>query len=152
MICPLSPQVTLWCVSRNALATLQARTTVFRRNLATSYQLRAKTSRAVYSDISARFPTLPFSLRQLRSVRDLLGVKECVTRSLLIPFDPRFEKRGEFVVRAVCHWLRWIPFALVVSSVCRRSVVRAVHHWLFVEVAVCVMVLVVGSENWACLK
>lgn len=81
-------------------------TTVFKRDLGQSYQLRAKTARQVFSEITKRFPTMPFSARQLQSEdggagasRCILGLKECVSRGLLIPLDPTEEPAGESVAQ-----------------------------------------------------
>eukprot|EP00040_Diaphanoeca_grandis_P027991 m.160580 g.160580 ORF g.160580 m.160580 type:complete len:395 (+) comp31187_c0_seq1:116-1300(+) len=76
-----------------------AKTTVLQRNLAANFQLRGKAGRAVYSDISNRFPTMPFSLRQLTSVKQLLGVKECINHFLLTEFEPTFEKPKHLVAQ-----------------------------------------------------
>ncbi len=48
---------------------------VFRRNLLCHYQLKAKTSRAVYNEVSARYPTMPFCARTLDSVHARLAIK-----------------------------------------------------------------------------
>lgn len=40
-----------------------ARTTVYKRDTSTNYSLKMKTSKAVFSQINHRFPSLPFSLR-----------------------------------------------------------------------------------------
>ena len=42
---------------------LENRTTVFKRDLEQKYSLKMKTSRAFFSEVNTRFPTLPFTLR-----------------------------------------------------------------------------------------
>ena len=47
---------------------------VFQRNVSQRYGLKMKASRALYSAIAERFPTLPFSIRHFER-RELLGLK-----------------------------------------------------------------------------
>jgi hypothetical protein len=53
----------------------------------------------VYTDISKRFPTMPFSVRQLGTIRELLGLKESVGRGLVVPFPSDSEPVGELVAQ-----------------------------------------------------
>lgn len=73
------------------------KTSVFERNLQRSIGLKTKAGRATYSDIQRRFPTMPFSLRQIGSTRGLLGVKECVAANLIVPIAPCYEMPKELV-------------------------------------------------------
>ena len=58
--------IDILCTSGEAKATpRETRTTVFKKTDAT-YQLKLKTSRAVYSEIAQKFTTMPFSLRCVR--------------------------------------------------------------------------------------
>jgi methionyl aminopeptidase len=41
----------------------EARTTIFKRAVDQRYTLKLKASRAVFSEINTRFPTMPFTLR-----------------------------------------------------------------------------------------
>jgi len=41
----------------------EARTTIFKRAVDQRYTLKLKASRAVFTEINARFPTMPFTLR-----------------------------------------------------------------------------------------
>jgi len=72
-------------------------TTVFKRMIEETYQLKMKASRAVLSDISKRFPTFPFALRNLDSKTGAFGIKECVTRNLVRPYPVLSEKEGDLV-------------------------------------------------------
>jgi len=74
------------------------RTTVFKRNVDKSYNLKMKAARAMYSEISKKFPTLPFTIRSMEDERGTkLGVRECVQHELLTPYPVLFEKPGDFV-------------------------------------------------------
>ena len=75
-----------------------SKTTVFKRNPLVNYQLKMKTSRAVFSEISKDFPTFAFSMRQLADEKSArLAVKECLEHDLLIPFAVLYEKPGDVV-------------------------------------------------------
>ena len=49
--------------------------TVFRRNLLCKYQLKAKSSRQVYSEITQQHPTMPFCARSLDSAPSRIAIK-----------------------------------------------------------------------------
>ncbi|PIK40489.1 putative proliferation-associated protein 2G4 [Apostichopus japonicus] len=74
------------------------RTTVFKKTDA-KYNLKSKTSRVFYSDVSNRFTVMPFTLRGLKIGRARLGVVECVKHSLVEPYPVFYEKEGEFVAQ-----------------------------------------------------
>jgi methionyl aminopeptidase len=44
-------------------------TTVYKRDLSVEYKLRLKASRAIFSEINKKAPTLPFTIRALTQVR-----------------------------------------------------------------------------------
>lgn len=74
------------------------RTTVYKRDLETMYNLKLKGSRAFFKEVCARFPTLPFSLRAFANVVEAkVGQKECSDHNMLIPYYCLKEKEGEFV-------------------------------------------------------
>jgi methionine aminopeptidase len=74
------------------------RTTVFKRNVDKNYNLKMKASRAMFSEISKKFPTLPFTLRGLEDERQAkLGLRECVQHELLTPYAVLHERPGDFV-------------------------------------------------------
>lgn len=75
------------------------RTTVFKKT-DTKYNLKSKTSRAFYSDVSNRFTVMPFTLRGFEEEgKARLGVVECVKHSLVEPYPVFYEKEGEFVAQ-----------------------------------------------------
>jgi len=78
---------------------LDARTTVFKRDLEEKYSLKMKASRAFFSEVNQRFPTLPFTLRAGDERSWRLGVTECVKHGLFIEYPVLFEKPGEYVAQ-----------------------------------------------------
>lgn len=79
------------------------RTTVFKRNVETSYKLKMKASRYVLSEVDKKFPTLPFTLRHFEEeTQAKMGVQECVAHGLLTPYPCLHEKAGEKVAHFKC--------------------------------------------------
>jgi len=83
-------------------------TTVYKRALDVEYQLKLKASRAVFSEVSKRFPSMPFTLRALvdgvGENKDLaktmrLGMVECLSHQLMQPYPVLHEKPGELVAQ-----------------------------------------------------
>lgn len=77
-----------------------ARTTVFKRAVDQSYNLRMKSSRYLLSEVNKRFPTLPFTIRVLDEKQSRLGVGECVKHDLLHSYPVLAERPGD----AVAHF------------------------------------------------
>lgn len=74
------------------------RTTIFKRNVDRNYNLKLKASRALFSEINKKYPTLPFTLRAVEDERQAkLGIKELVQHELLTPYPVLFERQGAFV-------------------------------------------------------
>lgn len=74
-------------------------TTVFRKADIT-YQLKLKTSRSTFSEIQKKAGDFPFSLRSLDDPkRARLGLQECVSHGLVIPYEVYYDKEGEIVVQ-----------------------------------------------------
>jgi len=76
-------------------------TTIYKRVVENSYQLRAKTSRALLKEINSKYPTYPFSLRNFteKANRTRAGLKECMNHELLADYPVLHEKEGEFVAQ-----------------------------------------------------
>eukprot|EP00045_Choanoeca_perplexa_P009985 m.99537 g.99537 ORF g.99537 m.99537 type:complete len:416 (-) comp15100_c0_seq13:429-1676(-) len=72
---------------------------VFMRDLSEHYQLKTKAARDTFTEIDTRFPTMFFSVHRLEQPKALLGLKECLTHNLVVPFAPRTAKPGEFTAR-----------------------------------------------------
>lgn len=78
----------------------EARTTVFKRAVDQRYTLKLKASRAVFTEINTRFPTMPFTLRALKDEKTArLGITECLKHDLVEPYPVLYEKPGEFVAQ-----------------------------------------------------
>ncbi|GAX82493.1 hypothetical protein CEUSTIGMA_g9920.t1 [Chlamydomonas eustigma] len=80
-------------------------TTVYKRALDVEYNLKLKASRAVFSEVNKRYPTMPFTLRALVEGvdnKDLakqmrLGMVECLNHQMLQPYPVLHEKPGDLV-------------------------------------------------------
>lgn len=71
---------------------METRTTVFKKSNET-YMLKMKASRALFTEVSSKCGTMPFSLRNLEDEKKArMGVVECVSHKLLEPFHVLYEK------------------------------------------------------------
>ena len=77
-------------------------TTVYKRALEHEYHLKLKASRAVFSEINKRFPTMPFTMRALDGKQSRLGLVECLNHGLLHAYPVLYEKQGELVAQVWC--------------------------------------------------
>lgn len=76
------------------------RTTVFKREMDTQYNLKSKSARAFFSVVNNKFPTLPFSIRGFEDLTAAkVGVKECLTHELIMAYPVLAEKPGEYVAQ-----------------------------------------------------
>lgn len=76
------------------------RTTVFKRELDAQYNLKLQKSRAFFTEVNKRFPTLPFAIRAFEdTVGAKVGVKECLDHDLLTGYPVLTEKVGEIVAQ-----------------------------------------------------
>ncbi|XP_064388696.1 proliferation-associated protein 2G4-like [Halichondria panicea] len=74
-----------------------SRTTIFRKTDEV-YKLKMKNSRAFYSEVCAKFTSMPFSLRACEEeAKARMGLVECVNHNLVEPYDVIYEKDGEYV-------------------------------------------------------
>merc|ERR1711957_342036 len=74
--------------------------TVFKRDLEQKYSLKMKTSRAFFSEVNARFPTLPFTLRAGKDERAWrMGVVECKNHGMFVEYPVLYEKAEEVVAQ-----------------------------------------------------
>jgi len=79
---------------------LENRTTVFKRDLEQKYSLKMKTSRAFFSEVNTRFPTLPFTLRAGKDERAWrMGVVECKNHGMFVEYPVLYEKPEEVVAQ-----------------------------------------------------
>lgn len=77
----------------------ETRTTVYKRALDHSYNLRRNTSRALLSEINKRFPTTPFTLRAFDEKKARSGIIEMIQHELVHPYPVLYEKKGEIVAQ-----------------------------------------------------
>ena len=76
----------------------ELRTTVYKRALERSYNLKTKHGRAFFHTLSEKFPALCFSTRNFEDeISTKLGVSECLKHDLLNGYPVLTEKKGEVV-------------------------------------------------------
>jgi len=81
----------------------ELRTTVYKRNVEVDYRLKMKSSRNLLSEVDRKYPTLPFTTRNFSDERTAkMGVTECVSHGLLIPYPSLHEKPGNNVAHFKC--------------------------------------------------
>jgi len=73
------------------------RTTVYKRSVDTTYKLKMKASRAIFTDISKEFPTFPFTIRNLDEKKVRFGIVECANHDLVKGYPVMTDTNGEFV-------------------------------------------------------
>lgn len=100
------------------------RTTVYKRELDTQYNLKLQKARAFFTEVNKKYPTLPFSIRGFEdSTGAKVGVKECVAHDLLTAYPVFIEKAGEVVAQFKC----------TIAILPKSTVVLAGDHPLSVE-------------------
>ncbi|GAB2272970.1 ERBB-3 BINDING PROTEIN 1 [Dionaea muscipula] len=75
----------------------EKQTTIYKRAVDKNYHLKMKASRFIFSEISQKFPIMPFTARSLEEKRARLGLVECVNHDLLQPYPVLHEKVGDYV-------------------------------------------------------
>lgn len=75
----------------------EKQTTIYKRAVDKNYHLKMKASRFIFSEISQKFPIMPFTARALEEKRARLGLVECVNHELLQPYPVLHEKPGDLV-------------------------------------------------------
>ncbi|KAK2956260.1 putative Proliferation-associated protein A [Blattamonas nauphoetae] len=73
--------------------------TIFKHAVEESYMLKLKASRTVFSEISSKFSTFPFTTRMLETKNPRVGLKEMLEHNMLETYPQIFEKNGEFVAQ-----------------------------------------------------
>lgn len=72
------------------------RTTVFKRNVEQQYGLKVKASRQLLAEVDKKYPTLPFTMRNLTDVRAAkLGINECINHGLVTPYPSLHDYSGK---------------------------------------------------------
>merc|ERR1712023_398520 len=72
---------------------------VYKRAVDRNYQLKLQASRAVFSEITTKFPYLPFTLRALENKKRRLGIVEMVKHDLVDAYPVLYEHEGELVAQ-----------------------------------------------------
>ncbi|KAH8092637.1 proliferation-associated protein 1 [Cristinia sonorae] len=76
----------------------ESRTTVYQKDSTVNYQLKMKTSRAVFSEVQKKAGAFPFNLRSLEDEkRARLGLQEAVQHGLVKPYEVIYAPAGTFV-------------------------------------------------------
>ncbi|OMJ23379.1 Proliferation-associated protein 2G4 [Smittium culicis] len=92
--------------------TTKHRTTVFAKS-GTTYQLKMQVARSLYSEVSSKFATFPFSIRCCEDERKArMGVIECAKSRVLESFDVIEEKDGNNVAQ-VCFTVLVTPKGVI---------------------------------------
>lgn len=79
---------------------LNEKASVYKRQVDVDYKLKMKSSRAVFSEINKRYPTMPFALRALEDIkRARLGLTEMGNHGLVLPYPVLYERQGQIVAR-----------------------------------------------------
>lgn len=74
------------------------RTSIYQRDSTVSYQLKMKTSRAIYSEVQKKAGYFPFNIRILEDEkRSRMGLQEAVQHSLVKPYDVLYTPSNTFV-------------------------------------------------------
>jgi len=76
----------------------ETRTTIYQREHTVSYQLKMKTSRAVFSEVQKKAGPFPFNVRVLEDEkRARMGLQEAVQHSLVKPYEVVYTPSNTFV-------------------------------------------------------
>src|SRR5271170_1412565 len=71
-----------------------SRTTIYAKTEST-YLLKLKSSRSVFSEIQKKFGAFPFNVRSLEDEKkSRMGLQECTQHGLLIGYEVLYEKDG----------------------------------------------------------
>jgi len=75
------------------------RPTIYKRDVDQTYLLKIAASRKLFSEIHAKYPSLPFTIRNLAEKHARFGLGELETHSLINPYPILYEKAGEIVAQ-----------------------------------------------------
>lgn len=76
-----------------------AKVSIYKKTYET-YMLKMKNSREFFTAVNKKFGPMPFNLRNFESeTKAKMGVVECVTHKLVVPFQVLYEKEGEYVAQ-----------------------------------------------------
>ena len=73
-----------------------------------TYMLKMKNSREFFTAVNKKYHAMPFNLRNFESeTKAKMGVVECVTHKLVVPFQVLYEKEGKLHNIWLFHPLRF---------------------------------------------
>lgn len=72
---------------------------MYKRIAGEGYKLKLNASRKVLGEIIKKYPSLPFSLRNLEVSNARMGLPECVNHDLLQPYPVLYEKPSALVAQ-----------------------------------------------------
>ena len=73
-----------------------AKVTIYKKTDET-YMLKMKNSREFFSAVNKKYGAMPFNIRSFESeTKAKMGVVECVTHKLVVPFQVLYEKEGMY--------------------------------------------------------
>ncbi|KAF9178631.1 Proliferation-associated protein 2G4 [Haplosporangium sp. Z 767] len=73
--------------------------TVYARNVHENYNLKLKSARAAFNEISTEFGVFPFTIRALENKRHRLGVTELASHNLLTPYPVYYTRASDKVAQ-----------------------------------------------------
>uniref|UniRef100_A0A7S1TNK4 Uncharacterized protein n=1 Tax=Phaeomonas parva TaxID=124430 RepID=A0A7S1TNK4_9STRA len=78
-------------------------TTVFKRIVERTYNLRQRFARQLIAEITNKSPTVPFTLRSMGTESQArAGLRECLANELLLPYPVMVEREDETIVHVKC--------------------------------------------------
>ncbi|KAK7690666.1 hypothetical protein QCA50_005765 [Cerrena zonata] len=76
----------------------ESRTTIYQKDSTVTYQLKMKTSRAVFTEVQKKAGAFPFNIRVLEDEkRSRLGLQEAVSHALVKPYEVIYTPANTFV-------------------------------------------------------
>jgi hypothetical protein len=82
---------------------LDTRVTIYKKT-DEAYQLKLKSSRMFYSEVTHKHGSMPFNLRNFEDEKKAkMAVVECVNHKLIEPFQVLYEKSGMLLTKLLCY-------------------------------------------------
>jgi len=81
---------------------METRVNIFKRDESVNYQLKMKSSRSTFSEISNKFGLMAFGMERFdEPTKGKMGLKECLSHSVVYGFEPLHEKPDALVAHFV---------------------------------------------------
>lgn len=89
------------------------RTTVYKRAIEKTYNLKTKHGRSFYYEMTEKYPSLCFSSRSFEDeITTKLGITECLKHELIVPYPVLLEKKGDLVAH-----FKWTAIILQAGTI-----------------------------------